>query len=193
MFRFQAPKYSPVELEYLKLHREDMPIDQLCIALGKSRNSLKNQLLILDGKTPPKGKNSKKSKIGKRADLNQFVRSGWEANVLRWLKYKNIKYLYEPKVFVFDKIKHGTVSYLPDIYLPEEDVYLEVKGFMDKKSKTALSRFAKFYPLEFAKLKAIVGRKGTAADKFCAAIGIPICKYYNELDKEFKSIISSWE
>lgn len=86
-------------------------------------------------------------KSGRRADLNnQFFRSAWEANVARWLNYLGIAWQYEPKTFWFDKIRRGARSYLPDFFLIRENVYLEVKGWMDAKSATKLKRMAKYYP-----------------------------------------------
>lgn len=79
--RFQKIIWSPVEVEYLSKHRDD-PLNQLTVALSKSRNAINNKLAELDGK-PVKGKQKKSgkgTKIGKRKDLfNTFVRSGWEA------------------------------------------------------------------------------------------------------------------
>ena len=57
-------------------------------------------------------------------DLGHCVRSGWEANIARLLKFLGIEYVYEPKVFSIPKIG----NYLPDFYLPQYDLYLEVKG-----------------------------------------------------------------
>ncbi len=84
---------------------------------------------------------------GKREDLgNIFFRSAWEANYARYLNFANIKWEYEPKTFWFEGIKRGCRSYTPDFYLPEEDRYVEVKGWMDKNSRTKLKRMAKYYP-----------------------------------------------
>lgn len=96
------------------------------------------------------------AKGGKRADLDLYVRSAWEANVARYLnfliKQKNIlRWEYEPKTFVFEGIKHGTMSYTPDfkIYTAEDTyVWWEVKGYMDATSKTRLKRMAKYFPDE---------------------------------------------
>ena len=76
----------------------------------------------------------------------QFFRSRWEANAARLLDYLKIKWEYEVKTFWFDGIKRGTRSYTPDFYLPDENKYIEVKGWMDKKSLTRMKRMAKYYP-----------------------------------------------
>jgi hypothetical protein len=75
-----------------------------------------------------------------------YFRSWWEVdyacylNILR--KYKRIKeWEYEPQTFWFEKIKRGTRSYLPDFRITDQDgsqYFVEVKGYMDAKSKTKL-------------------------------------------------------
>ena len=86
-------------------------------------------------------------KRGRRKDLgNQFFRSGWEANTARLLNFEKRKWKYEIKTFWFLKIKRGVRSYTPDFYLPEEDIYIEVKGWWDKKSLTKMKRMKKYYP-----------------------------------------------
>ena len=49
MFRGKV-KWSPVEIDYLKANRDKLPINQLTIALSKSRNAIKKKLDELDGK-----------------------------------------------------------------------------------------------------------------------------------------------
>ncbi len=183
--------WSPVEIDYLKTNR-DMDQNQLSLALGKSRNAVKNKLAELDGKVLPKKANKKRTNIGRRADLNGFYRSNWESNLARWLKSKGYQYLYEAQVFTFPGVKHGTVSYCPDFKLAD-GTWIEVKGFIDGKSKTQIRRFKKHYPEEFAKLQAVVGSPNTAAAKFFKEMGIPILAYYNDLNKTCKKTIPYWE
>jgi len=112
---------------------------------------------------------------GKRRDLNDtYFRSAWEANMARYYNFMNIKWEYEPKTFIFETIKRGSVSYTPDFYLPEEDRWVEVKGWMDAKSKTKLKRFKKYYPEEYKKLE-IIGESE-----------------YKEFAK-YKRLIENWE
>jgi hypothetical protein len=182
--------WSPVELDYLKEKRSTESINQLSLALAKSRHAVKVKLDEFDGKASTK-KMSKRSVIGKRKDLGQFFRSNWEANMARWFNYQGISWAYEPEVFVFKGIRKGTISYCPDFKI--DDGWVEVKGMLEPKGKTAIKRFKKHFPEEFKKLKAVVGRRGTDADKFFASIGVPILAYINELDKEFKKVIAYWE
>ena len=124
----------------------------------------------------------KNTKQGSRVDLGgMFFRSGWEANIARYLNYqiehgKIEKWFYESKRFVFPTIKVGVRSYLPDFCIVLKDgktEWIEVKGYMTKKGQTAINRFAKFYPKE--KLT-IVGKKT-----------------YEEIKKEYSNKIPEWE
>lgn len=76
----------------------------------------------------------------------QFFRSKWEANVARTLDFQGRRWEYETKTFWFEKIKKGARSYTPDFYLPDENLFIEVKGWWDAKSLTKKKRMAKYYP-----------------------------------------------
>lgn len=89
-----------------------------------------------------------RTKSGIRPDLGQYFRSAWEANVARILDYENIEWEYEPKRFFFEEEVDGVASYQPDFYLPQFNKWIEVKGWMDEKSKTRLRLFAEQYPEE---------------------------------------------
>lgn len=188
--------WSPVETDYLKDHRSDDQ-NQLCIALGKTRNAIKNKLRELDGKAPKTKIRKTISKIGKRVDLdNKFFRSSWEANIARYFKSKYLAYEYEPKVFVFDKVKHGTVSYVPDFKVdslgPSPYEWVEIKGMLKNSDKTRIRRFKQYYPEEFKRLRAVVGAPNTAADKFFKSLNIPVT-YYRDYDKDNKNKVVGWE
>lgn len=85
-----------------------------------------------------------------------YFRSGWEmkyAKYLQFLKENNLikEWEYEPKTFWFEKIKRGTRSYLPDFKvtnLDDSHYWVEVKGYLDSKSRTKIKRFSKYYPEE---------------------------------------------
>lgn len=58
---------------------------------------------------------------------------------------------HEPKTFWFETIKRGVRSYLPDFKVHNPDgthYWIEVKGYMDQRSRTKIKRFAKYYPDE---------------------------------------------
>ena len=78
------------------------------------------------GKPCPKGAGFGKG--GKRPDLNnQYFRSTWEANFCRILEFKNRSYKYEPERF-YITVDGEEYSYLPDFYIPNKNIYYELKG-----------------------------------------------------------------
>lgn len=96
------------------------------------------------------------AKSGFREDIGLFVRSRWEANYARYLNMLiasgDIRgFEYEPKTFFFRDVKRGPFSYRPDFLVELADgseVWHEVKGWMDSKSRSKLKRMARFYPDE---------------------------------------------
>lgn len=94
------------------------------------------------------------TKGGRREDLDgKFFRSSWEANICRYLKFlirheEVIGWEYEMDEFEFP-VKRGTRFYRPDFKVTTKNgsiEYWEVKGYMDKVSKTQLKRMQKYYP-----------------------------------------------
>jgi hypothetical protein len=112
-------------------------------------------------------------KGGWREDLDKYFRSSWEANYARYLNYIKEPWEYEPKEFEFP-IKRGNRTYKPDFWLPKKQNWIEIKGYMDQKSKTKLNRFKKYYPEEFEKLIIITEQE------------------YKEIAK-YKGLIPYWE
>lgn len=83
----------------------------------------------------PKGKPQKKAyKEGLRyyseTEAKMF-RSTWEVELAELLTSLGISYEYEPKRVYFKEHKE---SYLCDFYLPEYNVWIEVKGYLDPRS-----------------------------------------------------------
>lgn len=84
----------------------------------------------------------------------KYFRSQWEANYacyLEWLKtLGEIKeWEHEAETFWFHEIKRGSITYLPDFRVTENNgsvAFHEVKGWMDDRSKIKLKRMAKYYP-----------------------------------------------
>jgi hypothetical protein len=95
-----------------------------------------------------------RAKRGRREDIGDFFfRSSWEANYARYLNLLKSKgvilgWEFEVETFWFEKIRRGVRSYMPDfkVTTTEGVYYVEVKGWMDDKSKTKLKRMAKYYP-----------------------------------------------
>lgn len=111
-------------------------------------------------------------KMGKRDDLPHFVRSSWEANIARYLRYIGQEYEYEPDIFYFPGVKNGAVNYKPDFKIGENH-YIEVKGNMTSRDRTKLKRMAKFYP--HVRIDVI--------DK----------NAYKEIEKQYGHLIPNWE
>ena len=113
--------------------------------------------------------------------MRKYYRSRWEANYacyLEWLKTGGhiADWKHEPKTFWFEGVKRGTVSYLPDFWVVENDgtdAFHEVKGWMDDRSKTKIKRMAKYYP--DVKL-VVIDSKG-----------------YTALRKSVSSLVPGWE
>ena len=83
-----------------------------------------------------------------------YLKSKWEKNYCLYLNFlkgqRMIKdFWYEPETFWFKGIKRGTNNYKPDfVVLHNNDCreHIEVKGWMDDKSKTKIKRMAKYHP-----------------------------------------------
>lgn len=97
----------------------------------------------------------KKSVGGVRADLGgQFFRSTWEANYARWLNWlmaagEVTAWEYEPETFYFPDQKRGVLSYTPDFRITWCDgrqEWIEIKGYMDSKSRSRAKKMAKHHP-----------------------------------------------
>jgi hypothetical protein len=106
---------------------------------------------FMDGSSSPYSR----TKSGRRADLgDQFFRSSWEANYARFLNMlvnqgEVARWEFEPDTFWFEQIRRGVRSYTPDFKVWRHDgsfYYVEVKGWMDPKSKTKLKRMKKYHP-----------------------------------------------
>ena len=113
--------------------------------------------------------------------LNKYYRSRWEANYaryLQWLKERGeiTEWAHESKVFWFEGIKRGCVSFLPDFEITNNDgsiVYHEVKGWMDDRSKTKIKRMAIYFPE--------------------VSLTIIDAKWFKANEKELSKIIDGWE
>jgi len=103
-------------------------------------------------KETKKAKRDKAFKDGRRfwsEKEKRFFRSTWEIECAEMLTDLGITYEYENKRFYFEGHK---TSYLPDIYLPEYGVYIEIKGWMDKLSEKRCRLFRKYKGHEYGYL-----------------------------------------
>jgi len=119
------------------------------------RQKLSNRMSKQIRENPPKNPYSR----GKRGVVeidgrSIFMRSSWEANIASYLQFlkenREIQeWEYEPETFWFEKIKRGVRSYLPDFKITKPDnstYFIEVKGWMDARSKTKINRMRIYYP-----------------------------------------------
>lgn len=143
-------------------------------------------------KIPTKGNAYKNTKSGYREDLGLNLRSNWEANFARILTIYKIDFDFEPVVFPFP-IKRGTKGYTPDFFLGKTQEWIELKGYLDDKSKIKLKRFKRYYEKEFQKLTFIISKYSTDAKKFAAEIEIPRVIYYEDIRIFYADKIPNWE
>lgn len=147
--------------------------------LRVKRSKLPKNLLdkIADDKPKKQFKQSWRTVGGRKV----FFRSAWEANFGRYLQWQKERKMiaeweHEPQTFWFEGIKRGCVTYLPDFKVTNLDgshQWIEVKGFMDAKSKTKIARFKKFYPKE--------------------SLRIVDQKWYKANSQKLSSIVPEWE
>ena len=136
------------------------------------------------------------TKTGARADLGGIVAScSWEADVMRTLQLFKIPYQFEPRVFEFPIDGRGKMSaYLPDIYLPKTDEFIEIKGMLDGRGRTKLRKFKKNYPEEFKKLTVIISKSNKANKLFFKhKLCVENILYYEHIVKLFADKIINWE
>lgn len=75
---------------------------------------------------------------------NIWFKSSWEANFAKWCDGSNIKWEYEPRAFLL-KLNNKKTNYTPDFYLPEFDLWIEVKGYWRKDAFEKYQQFQKEY------------------------------------------------
>ena len=76
-----------------------------------------------------------------------WLRSSFEVRVVQKLESLDIKWLYEPKSFDL-----GNHFYHPDFYLPEYNLWWEVKGWLQDQDRKKLIRFSEMYSEEKIKI-----------------------------------------
>lgn len=119
------------------------------------RQYISNRMMEMRANQPESNPYSRCSG-GRRKDIDDlYFRSSWEANYARYLNFlvkqkKILKWEYEPDTFIFHEVKRGIRSYKPDFKIWEnefsEPYFVEVKGWMDNRSKTKLKYMEKYYP-----------------------------------------------
>ena len=142
------------------------------------------------------------AKGGYRKDLKQFFRSKWEANLARYYNFAGIKWIYEPQEFEFYKVKRGSRFYKPDFYLPDLDIYMELKGWFRPADKTKIRRFKKYYSAQFIKLHFIIEDPYARTKANAEVLNFLIddlkidfseIESYNYIEKALGKLIPNWE
>lgn len=88
----------------------------------------------LFGKQPPLVSNNL-IKFIDRNDRFYIMRSTWEVKYAQYLDANSIDWEYEKHKFKYYDNNGGPHYYFPDFYLPAKKKFIEVKGYMDDKSK----------------------------------------------------------
>jgi hypothetical protein len=110
-------------------------------------------------------------KSGIREDLGHFVRSTWEANYARILKYLNVQYEFEPDIIWLKRSDGTEISYRPDFKVG--NLYIEIKGY--------------WYGDAIEKMKMLKEQYPDIEVKIIDA------RIYNRLQKVYKNKINNWE
>lgn len=142
-----------------------------------------------------KGNAYQHTKTGARSDLNEIVaRSSWEANAMRILQSHKVNFEFEPTTFNFPPDKNGrTSAYLPDIFLPDTNEFIEIKGYLDARGRNKLRKFKRHYPNEFANLWVIISKSSKPNKFFFKKLGVKGILYYEHLSTLYKNKIVNWE
>lgn len=132
------------------------------------------------------------TKTGYREDIEMNVRSSWEANFVRILNIYKIQFEFEPTVFSFP-IKKGTKGYTPDFLLTKTGEWVEIKGYLDDKSKIKLKRFKRYYPKEFEKLICVISKYSSDAKAFMQELEVGKIIYYEDIRNYYSEYVINWE
>lgn len=149
----------------------------------------------LPGTMAKRGNAYKHTKTGTRGDIPDVIpRSGWEANTMRVFMLHKIKFQFEPREFEFPADVRGRKQlYIPDIYLPDTDEYVEVKGYLDSRGRNKLRKFKKHYREDFDKLYVVISRSNKGNKLFFAKLGVTKVLYYENIADLYSEKVLNWE
>jgi len=146
----------------------------------EKRPSIRGKNNPMYGKPSPKG--SGFGKGGFREDIGHYVRSTWEANMSRI--YQSIKrsYIYEPTRF--EVVVDGEeLTYSPDFYFPDRDIYYELKGH---------AKSAKKWDCSCSTCQKNRKKMIEAVKKYDIRLKLVGNKEYKKIRKHFKKL-ANWE
>jgi endonuclease I len=133
-----------------------------------------------------------RSKNHFREHLGIQVRSTYENNFCLYLNHLGIAWEYEPEKFRFP-VERGARVFIPDFYLPDLDIWIEIKGRFTSIDRTKMKRMKKYHPEVFKKMQYVVLKAGTEPDIWYKSIGLKPFVYIDDLKKEFKDVLDNWE
>lgn len=114
-------------------------------AARRQKPTEKQLLALKAGSHPPFSSDNQPEEIPFKWGKGRFLhgdthmRSSWEVKCAEMLDSLGVAWDYEPERFRL--WENGQRSYTPDFYLPEFDVWLEVKGFLYDKCRDKISAF----------------------------------------------------
>ena len=163
---FQKPIKSRIKLICNCCHKEFKVVPYL----AKKRKYCCNACAIKTIGSMTTSPKASKGKSGIRKDIDPTIcfYSTWEANITRVFNLVGIKWVYAPKIFFL-----GKHSYRPDFFLPEYNIYIEVKNYLGGYSLERDKLFRKKYPS--IKLELILKES------------------YNEIKSNYKNLVENWE
>lgn len=156
-----AKKHKNALQKFMKERGNPFTWPEVRKKISISQRGLNNSWFKCLNKTYTKG--------GFRKDLGHYVRSSWEANYARILKYEGKEYKYEPTTFDLEK----GLTYTPDFYITKIGEFFEIKGWFRERDKKKINLFRQKYP--YINLHVIEKQK------------------YKELKKKYMPLISNWE
>jgi hypothetical protein len=185
------------DLFYLPLKYE-MSFDVICCECMDGKKTKSKT-------TKTASSNYAKTKKGIRDDVhpNAFFRSATEANVARIFELLKVEWKFEERVFTFNGRQKRPFQYIIDFEIIKAnkklkeiglDVgFIEVKGWMDSRSRSKIRCLKKYYPEEFKDTTVILYSKSAKkAIEFCEKVGVNYI-FYDDLTKVFKDKIPNWE
>jgi hypothetical protein len=125
------------QFKYLD-HEGDYVCSKECIIKWATRNA---QQKVWFDRTKGSAHPHEDTVSGDTPFLHGFFRSLYEYHVATWLQKNNIKFDFEPFTIKFDG-----KSYLPDFFLIDYGVFLEVKGKWGVSQKKKLAHFRQTFP-----------------------------------------------
>jgi hypothetical protein len=171
-----------------------MMVKVLCVDCGRNKPIRTKQRTVA-------ANNFVRAKKGPRPDIHPTYsfKSRTEANFARILVHLRVEWKYEERAFTFDNFGYKTKPfiYIIDFETPNKDFHgcqwIEVKGYMDAKSRNKLRRLKKCYPQDAANTLVVIYSDHNKKDiEFCDKLGYKYI-FYNQLTDKYAASIPTWE